>query len=106
MQYTVSDLLARQLAENPSKTALIEGNRRVTYSELHLKVMNYSALLRGKNVGRGDRIALYLPRSIELVCALFAVWRAGCVGVVINEVLKTRQVNYILDHSEASVLFT
>jgi acyl-CoA ligase (AMP-forming) (exosortase A-associated) len=104
--YTLYDLIQAAQAARPGHTVLVDGNRRVTYSELAGQSARFASFLLRSGINRGDRVALYLPRSIEAVVALFGIWSVGAVGVIINEVLKTRQVNYILEHAEASLLLT
>ena len=106
MIYCVSDLLYQQRENRLSHTVLIDGQRRLSYAELIRRTEQFAALLQARGVQRGDHVAIYLQRSLESVVALFAVWSLGAVVVIINDVLKSRQVNYILDHSEASFLIT
>jgi len=106
MIYTAADLLYQHRGGRSSHTALIDGERRCTYEDLIGRTERHAALLRDRGVTRGDHVGIYLQRSLESVAALFAVWSLGAVVVVINDVLKTRQVNYIIDHSEASFLIT
>jgi acyl-CoA ligase (AMP-forming) (exosortase A-associated) len=106
MIYCLSDLLFQERGERASHIAIIDGQHRITYSELIYRSKQYAAMLHTRGVRHGDHIAIYLQRSVESVVALFAVWSLGAVVVIINDVLKNRQVNYIVDHSEASFLIT
>jgi acyl-CoA ligase (AMP-forming) (exosortase A-associated) len=106
MIYSLSDLLLMHRSGRASHIALIDGQRRLTYTQLIHQTEQFAATLQARGVQRGDHIAVYLQRSIESVVALFAVWSLGGVVVIINDVLKNRQVNYIIDHSEASFLVT
>jgi acyl-CoA synthetase (AMP-forming)/AMP-acid ligase II len=106
MIYCLSDLLFQQRDNRTARIALIDGERRLTYAELIHQTERFGALLQARGVQRGDHVAIYLQRSVESVVALFAVWSLGAVVVIINDVLKNRQVNYIIDHSEASFLIT
>jgi len=106
MIYCLSDLLFQQRDNRTSHIALIDGQHRLTYTELIHQTERFAAILQARGVRRGDHIAIYLQRSAESVVALFAVWSLGAVVVIINDVLKNRQVNYIIDHSEASFLIT
>ena len=104
--YTLRDLLLAAAAARPDHIALVDGARGISYRDLADQSLRFAAHLHRSGISRGDRVAVYLPRSIESVVALFGIWSAGGVGVVVNEVLKTRQVNYILEHAEASRLLT
>jgi acyl-CoA ligase (AMP-forming) (exosortase A-associated) len=106
MIYCVSELLFQHRGDRALHTAIIDGQRRITYAELIQQTEYFAAKLQAGGVRHGDHIAVYLQRSIESVIALFAVWSLGAVVVIINDVLKNRQVNYIIDHSEASFLIT
>lgn len=107
MLYTAGDLLIHRAGDSvPVKVAIVDGERRVSYAELVERSFGYAALLRESNVERGDRVCIFLRRSVEAVAALFATWFAGGVAVVLNENLRARQVQYILEHSEATCLIT
>jgi acyl-CoA ligase (AMP-forming) (exosortase A-associated) len=106
MIYCLSDLLLLHRDDRASHIAIIDGPRRLTYIQLIHQTEQFAAILQARGVQRGDHIAVYLQRSIDSVVALFAVWSLGGVVVIINDVLKNRQVNYIIDHSEASFLIT
>jgi len=103
--YTASDILTGGRAPG-EKTAIVDGQRRISYSELIDQAEGYAGLLRNQGLENGQRVAIFLRRSIEAVTALFATYLAGGVAVIINDVLRPKQVNYILEHSEASFLIS
>ncbi|HEY8200617.1 MAG TPA: AMP-binding protein, partial [Actinomycetota bacterium] len=66
------------------KTALVwEGEdgavRSVTYRELAAEVSRLAGGLRSLGIGKGDRVGVYMPMSIEAVVAMFAVAKLGAV---------------------------
>lgn len=89
----------------PTATALVERDRRLTYAELEAQVSGVAAALSAR-VAPGDRVAVWLPKSIECVVLLFAIARAGAVMVPVNPVLKGQQVGHILADSGAALLVT
>ncbi|MFD0313291.1 amino acid adenylation domain-containing protein [Streptomyces flavalbus] len=74
---TVADLLAAQAARTPDATALVCGDRTVTYAELDARCDRVARLLLARGAGPERVVALGLPRSIDMVVALFAVLRTG-----------------------------
>ncbi len=106
MHYTHVDLINTIRPSIEGKTALIDGSRRTTFFELRHSTQQLAEFLNEKGVKKGDRVAIFLPRSIDAVTALFATWLRGCVGVIINDALKSKQVNYIIDHSQSNILIT
>jgi len=85
--------------------ALVERDRRMTYAELDSQVSAVAGALAGR-VAPGDRVGVWLPKSIECVVLLFAIARAGAVMVPVNPALKGQQVAHILADSGAVLLVT
>jgi fatty-acyl-CoA synthase len=86
------------------RTAIVYGDRRVTYTEFAAETTRVAHALRGSGIGPGDRVAYLLPNVPEMLVAHFAVPLAGAVLVAINTRLATEEVRYILDHSGAKLL--
>ena len=84
-----ANCLDRHLAQRGDKTALLwEGdepgdNRRVTYTELHEQVCRMANALRGRGIGKGERVAIYMGMVPELAVAMLACARIGAVHSVI-----------------------
>ncbi|MFD1501195.1 non-ribosomal peptide synthetase, partial [Streptosporangium lutulentum] len=74
---TVADLLAAQAVRTPEATALVFGDRRVTYADLDARINRMARLLLARGAAPEKIVALGLPRSIDMVVALFAVLRTG-----------------------------
>ncbi len=104
--------LDRHLAERGDETALIwqgedEGaSRRVSFRELHEEVCRLANVLRSLDVGRGDRVATYLPMVVEGVVAMLACARIGAVHVVMFAGLASSGVAGRLRDSGAVLLIT
>jgi len=88
----------------PDKVALICDGQRLTYADVEAQSNRLANALKSQGLQRGDRVALYLPNSIELVVGIFAVLKAGGVFVPINPTTKFDKCAYILNHCEARVL--
>ncbi|WP_261340688.1 non-ribosomal peptide synthase/polyketide synthase [Amycolatopsis orientalis] len=74
---TIADLLAVQAERTPDATALVFGEEQLTYAELDARINRMARLLLAKGAAPEQVIALGLPRSIDMVVALFAVLRTG-----------------------------
>ena len=57
--------------------------RTVTYGQLLEDVSRFANVLRGLGVGRGDRVAIYMPMIPELPVAMLACTRIGAVHSVV-----------------------
>ncbi len=80
----VPDLLARWAADRPLSAALEEGGNVWTYRDLDADTRLLADHLAGAGIGTGDRIALVMPRSAQLVIALLATLRAGAAFVPVD----------------------
>ena len=68
--------------------ALVYVNERgarqtLTYAQLHHQVERIAAALRGLGVGKGDRVAIYLPVCPEAIALMLAVARIGAIHRVV-----------------------
>jgi len=100
----VQDFLHQSAIHRPDKIALVCDNQRLTYAQIDTKANRLANTLIKQGVKRGDRVAIYLPNSIEAVVSIFASLKAGGVFVFINRSTKTEKLQYILNNCRASAL--
>jgi benzoate-CoA ligase len=99
--------LAGRILQNASeqgwgaKTALREGDRRVSYEELGLQVSQLAAGLRKAGIGPGDRVGIFMPDSIECALSLLAIVYAGAVAVPISELVSVNELRDVLNSAAA-----
>ncbi|WP_447007588.1 amino acid adenylation domain-containing protein [Saccharothrix isguenensis] len=74
---TIADLLVAQARKTPDATALVFGDQRLTYAELRDRIDALARLLISRGAGPERVVALALPRTTDMVVALFAVLRTG-----------------------------
>ncbi|MCG2842486.1 acyl-CoA ligase (AMP-forming), exosortase A system-associated [Sandaracinobacter sp. RS1-74] len=86
-------------------TALVDRDRSLSYAELKKQVSAVAGSLRAL-VAPGDRVAVWLPKSLEAVVLMFAIGRAGAIAVPLNPVLRGQQVQHILADSGAALLIS
>lgn len=87
-------------------TALISRDQSYDYDALHAVVGKMAAALIAQGLIAGDRVATWLPKTIEACVMPLAAARAGLVHVPINPLLKRAQVAHILADSGARMLIT
>lgn len=56
---------------------------RITYGELHARVCQFANGLKAMGIRKGDRVVIYMPMSIEGVCAMQACARIGATHSVV-----------------------
>lgn len=100
----VHEFLTRTAARLPDKVALVCDQQRLTYRDLDAMSNRLANALAERGVGRGDRVALHLPNSVELVVGIFAALKAGGTFVAINASTKPDKLKYILNDCRAAAL--
>jgi long-chain acyl-CoA synthetase len=99
-------LIQEKAAEYRNKTLFIFKDRQVSYDDYHQKTSLMAAALSSYGLRRGDRVAVYLPNSLEIVESYFAVAKAGAISIPLNPMFTPREVKYVINNSEAKFAIT
>ena len=108
--FNVMDYLKRAAFAYGARCAIIDepGGQgslgTVTYRELLALANGLAAALDRLGVGVGERVAIVSPNAAKFLVALFGVSGSGRMLVPINYRLNAGEVDYIVQHSGASVL--
>src|SRR5690554_5985605 len=100
------DSLTVSASKFPHKTAVVDGKRHLSYSDLQDQALRLAAALQARGVGRGDRVALFMENSLETVVGIYAALYAGAVFMVVNPQTKEDKLEYVLADSGASALLS
>jgi acyl-CoA synthetase (AMP-forming)/AMP-acid ligase II len=92
-------------ARCPEKRAVICEGHTITYGALKRRADELSAALMGLGVTKGMPIAILAANSIEYVEILFALMQLGAMAVPLNHRLTKKDIEILLKHAEAKVLF-
>jgi len=104
----IASLLWETAARRPTQPAIVEGGgESVTdYDGLRRQAGATASGLIQRGLQPGDRVGIFLDGGADAVAAFFGVAAAGGIAVVINESLRPRQVEYMLEASGAKALIT
>lgn len=102
---TVWQVLERTAARLPDKVAVIEGDRRLRYSELLAESDRLAVGFARSGLAKGDVAAVYLPNSIELVTVFYALQKLGVVVAWLNPSYRQTEARFILENSGAKAVF-
>jgi len=98
----LTDYLAFHALTRPDKTALQDGERILTYSQLYEQSCRFAALLEEKEL-RGARIAYVGKNSDIFFPVLFGAFMAGVVLTPINWRFTAGEISHILHDSGATL---
>jgi long-chain acyl-CoA synthetase len=104
---TLNALLDRSAQEGGGKTALVFGEREVSFLDLRREVLEIAEGLRRAGIVKGDRVAIVHRNAPEFIVAYFAMNRLGAIAVPINfMVSKADELAYMLGDCGAKGVFT
>ncbi|WP_155373909.1 non-ribosomal peptide synthetase [Catellatospora vulcania] len=96
-ELTVADLLAAQAARTPDVTALVDGALSLTYAEFDARINRMARLLLSRGAGPETVVGLALPRTVDMVVALFAVLRTGAAYLPLELDLPTERLGFMIE---------
>ena len=96
--------LERSSLVYPDKTAIVDGDRLITYREMAGETTRLAHAMSASGIRPGDRVAFLCPNIPEMLIAHFAVPLVGAVLVAVNTRLSPDEISYILGHSGAKLL--
>lgn len=100
----VSDLVAHHARSRPDSTALVVGERRISYRELGDLVDATRAGLVARGVGHGDRVAVLGKNGLEYVQLYFATAALGAILVPLNFWHRSTEHAYAVGDAEPALL--
>ena len=99
------DVVAVHAQAKPDAVAYVEDARRWTWRELFDRRNRLASSLTKLGLARGETAIVYAPNSLEYLLASGAVRAVNALPVPMNHRLVADEVLYILDHSDAAVVF-
>lgn len=100
----LGEILAVSARNYPEKTAIIFGEKCITYTEFNERTNRLSNALKGLGIRPGDHVAALFYNCPEFLETLFAVVKLGGVFVPLNFRLSTSELVTLLNHSDSCAL--
>ena len=100
------ELFERTAEQQPEATAIVIGEKHLTYGELNNHANQLANYLIGLGVGRDARVCVCVERSAEFVTAVLAVLKAGAAYVPLDTMYPQGRLRFMLENSGAPVLLT
>ncbi|SDH32715.1 amino acid adenylation domain-containing protein/thioester reductase domain-containing protein [Lentzea fradiae] len=101
-----SELFEERVAKAPDAVAVEHEDRSLTYRELNEQANRLAHLLRERGTGVGDRVGLYLRRSVESVVALLGVLKSGAAYVPVDPSYPRDRVEDMLADAGVRLIIT
>lgn len=99
---TLADLLWHAAEVDPSRVAVVDGPRSMTYRDLVFRSSAIARELTNRGIGAEDCVAVCVQRSLESVLAVWAVSAVGAAFLPIDPRYPARRVGYMLGDSSVA----
>lgn len=102
---SLAEVITHQADVRPAATALVVGDREVSYSELAARSASVAAALVDAGVQPADRVAMLSKNSVPFFECLFGALLAGAVAAPLNWRLVAAELAYVLDDLGPRMVF-
>ncbi|NOQ26415.1 MAG: amino acid adenylation domain-containing protein, partial [Bacteroidales bacterium] len=97
---SICQLLEEQAGITPDNIAVVKDDISLSYIELNIKVNQLSNGLLAKGFNLGNKIGVFIDRSIESIITILGVLKSGCVYLPIEKDSPQERLNYIINDSD------
>jgi len=94
----------RMSAKYPDKAAVVYLGETFTYRRLQDLSERFASGLAAIGIGKGDRVMVYIPNSIQWVIAFLGIQRCGAVIVPVATIYTSHEIKYMLNDSGAQIV--
>ncbi|MBA3742803.1 class I adenylate-forming enzyme family protein [Sporichthya sp.] len=98
------DAFAHNARIHADRIAVVCDEERITWREADERTNRFANLLKGRGLGTGDKVALFMPASLDAWIAFWGAVKAGCVAVPLNVLLDPSSLARLAANSDAVVL--
>lgn len=106
LKYTQGGLLKEQANRFGDKPLYYFRDQKVSYQQFDKKTDIIARGLEKLGVEKSDRVGILLPNSHEILESYYGIWKSGGISVSINPMYTEREIEYIINNSEARYIIT
>ena len=104
MHFNVADLFESVADAVPDRTAVVCGDRRLTFAELDARANKFAHALAAEGVKAGDHVGLYLYNSAEFLEAMLGAFKLRAVPININYRYVEEELHFLFDNADLVAL--
>ena len=101
---TIVEQFWTRAAEYPDNTAVIYEERSYTYAQVKGLASRLAGFISGQGLGRGDTVAVFIPRSEYMVIASLGVMRAGCAYEPLDPNYPDERLSFMVKDAGAKLI--
>lgn len=101
---TLVEVVSESAKQRPQHPALLFQGQAISYGELERLSIAFARALVELGVKKGDRVALLLPNTPQVIISFFGIWKAGGIVVPLNPLYTERELEYAFLESGAETV--
>jgi fengycin family lipopeptide synthetase D len=102
----IHEIVTQQAHTYPTKIALQDAFKQISYAELERQSNQLAHYLQAQNITKGQTVAVFLNRSVEVMIAMLGIMKAGAVYVPIAIASPEKRISYILENAQVKTVIT
>ncbi|MFX0195081.1 MAG: amino acid adenylation domain-containing protein [Candidatus Hodarchaeota archaeon] len=106
MAYLLGHLLSESIHRFPDRQAVVCDGESMSYGELEKLANKLAMALRSEGVTRGDRVGIFLNKSIASIISVFGVLKAGATYVPIDRMAPPKRISYLVENCGIKCILT
>jgi acyl-CoA synthetase (AMP-forming)/AMP-acid ligase II len=103
---TVPELLRNCVSRSADAPMIVHGDRKLSYSDIERHSAELAKGLLSRGIGKGGRVAIWMPNGPDWLIAWAAAARIGALVVPLNTFYRPREVGWALAHSDTQCLLS
>jgi long-chain acyl-CoA synthetase len=101
---TLLDVVSESASLRPHGRALLFQGKTISYAELEQLSTAFANALNAVGVKPGERVALMLPNTPQMIISIFGIWKAGAILVSLNPLYTEHELEHALNDSGAETV--
>jgi amino acid adenylation domain-containing protein len=106
MLYLLHQIIEEAASQGPDHVAVRCAGQELTYAQLLQRVDSLAHALVEAGVRRGDRVGIYMYKSLESVVAVYAIMKAGGAYVPLDPFAPVERLRFVIQNCDIRVLVT
>ena len=104
MELLVHGTLRLNAIKYPQKTAVVDGMRRINYTQLDERTNRLANALIKQGIKKGDKVGILMCNCQEFIEAIFGISKAGAISVPLNYRSVGRELEYLINNSDTEAI--
>ena len=104
MKRSIVDYFSENAARDPERVACFHRDRKISYRELEDAAARCRGALAAQGIKPGDRVALVMSDSPEMITAFLGIMGAGAIAVPCSTLLPPEGLAYVFKDCEAKLV--